>query len=80
MPGATAAIAVAPSSGRNWRRVRPGESDFRSSVDFSDEAMMPPYKRLDEVRKNSNQTYRALDPALRRSESNPVRQRCGARE
>jgi hypothetical protein len=49
-------------------------------VDFSDEAMMPPYKRLDEVRKNSNRTYRALDLALCPSESNPVRQRCGARD
>src|SRR6266513_4611618 len=40
-----AMAAVAPRSGRNSRRVRPAVCDFRSCLEFSDEAMMPPCKQ-----------------------------------
>src|SRR5437773_10687292 len=41
-----AMAAVAPRSGRNSRRVRRVVCDFRSCLEFSDEAMMPPCKTI----------------------------------
>src|SRR2546421_8308353 len=41
-----AMAAAAPRSGRNSRRVRGAVCDFRSCLEFSDEAMMPPCKTI----------------------------------